>query len=87
LLGNDFRAEFKWKESNAVLQVKILKMKLTAICTASIVVLMVEAVHASETSIYFSQTTWLCIPEGCHLPTRHHKNLKSQRFLKLQANF
>jgi hypothetical protein len=29
--------------------------------------LMMEAVHIYETSVYSNETTWLCIPEGCHL--------------------
>jgi hypothetical protein len=28
---------------------------------------MMEAVCACETSVYFSETTWCYIPEGCHL--------------------
>jgi hypothetical protein len=34
--------------------------------TASIIVLVMEAVSAYETSVSYS-TTWLNVPEGCHL--------------------
>jgi hypothetical protein len=36
------------------------------------IALMMEAVFTSETSIYFYETTWNYIPEGCHL---HIKSL------------
>jgi hypothetical protein len=32
-----------------------------------IIALMMEAVHASEMSVYFKETTRHYIPEGCHL--------------------
>jgi hypothetical protein len=32
-----------------------------------IIALMMEAVHTSETSVYFNETTRRYIPEGCHL--------------------
>jgi hypothetical protein len=32
-----------------------------------IIALMMEAVCTSETSIYFNETTWHYIPDGCHL--------------------
>jgi hypothetical protein len=42
-------------------------MDISEMHTASIVItLMMEAVSTSETSVYF-ETTWGCIPEGCHL--------------------
>jgi hypothetical protein len=28
---------------------------------------MMQAVHTSETSVYFNETTWSYIPEACHL--------------------
>jgi hypothetical protein len=31
------------------------------------VVVMMEAVHTSETLVYFNETTWCYIPEGCNL--------------------
>jgi hypothetical protein len=31
----------------------------------------------SETSVYFNETTWCYILEGCHLHTRRRKNLKT----------
>jgi hypothetical protein len=34
--------------------------------TASIIIaLMIRALHTTETSIYFDESTRLCIPEGC----------------------
>jgi hypothetical protein len=41
------------------------------------ITLMMEAVHTSETSVYFNETIWRYIPEGCHLHTRHRGNLKA----------
>jgi hypothetical protein len=41
-----------------------------------VIALMMEAICISETWIYFDETTWRCIPEGCHLHTRHCENLK-----------
>jgi hypothetical protein len=35
--------------------------------TASIVALMMEAVHTSEMLVYFNESTRHYIPEGCHL--------------------
>jgi hypothetical protein len=32
-----------------------------------IIALMMESVRTSETLMYFKKTTWLSIPEGCHL--------------------
>jgi hypothetical protein len=37
---------------------------------------MMEAVRASETSVYSNETTRRCIPEGFHLQTRRRENLK-----------
>jgi hypothetical protein len=39
--------------------------------------LMMEAVHASETSIYFYEITQRCIPEGCYLHIGRCEILKS----------
>jgi hypothetical protein len=41
---------------------------------------MVEAVHASETSDYFNETTWRYIPGGCH-HTRRRENLKPHKWI------
>jgi hypothetical protein len=38
---------------------------------------MMEAVRTSETSVYFNDTTWQYIPEGCHLHTRRRENPNS----------
>jgi hypothetical protein len=32
--------------------------------TASIIALIMVAVHISQTSVYFCETSWRCIPEG-----------------------
>jgi hypothetical protein len=32
----------------------------------------------SAMSTYFNDTTHCYIPEGCHLHTRHHENLRSE---------
>jgi hypothetical protein len=45
--------------------------------TASIIVLMMEAVRTSETSVNFNVTTWRYIPEDSKLHTRHRESLKS----------
>jgi hypothetical protein len=37
---------------------------------------MTEAVHAFEMLVYFNETTWCYITEGCHLHTHCHENLK-----------
>jgi hypothetical protein len=42
--------------------------------------LMTEVVRTSETSVYSSDTTWLCIPEGSHLHTGSRANLKCHFF-------
>jgi hypothetical protein len=42
---------------------------------APVILLKMEAVRLSETSIYF-ETTWRNIPEGCNLHTRRRENLK-----------
>jgi hypothetical protein len=49
---------------------------LTASITCAITLVM-EAVRTSEAPIYFNETTWRYIPEGCHLHTRRRENLKS----------
>jgi hypothetical protein len=40
--------------------------------------LIMAAVHASETSVYFNETTWRYIPEGCQFHSRRRENLKSR---------
>jgi hypothetical protein len=35
-----------------------------------------EAVHTSETWVYFNETKWRYIPESSHLHARCHENLK-----------
>jgi len=42
---------------------------------SSIIALMMEAVHASETSVYF-ETTRRYIPEECNVYTSRHQNMK-----------
>jgi hypothetical protein len=39
--------------------------------------LMMEAVHISEMVVYFYDTPQRHTPEGCHVYTHHHQNLKS----------
>jgi hypothetical protein len=39
--------------------------------------MMMEAVHTSEMSVYFYETTECHITEGCHLHTYCFENLKS----------
>jgi hypothetical protein len=43
----------------------------------TVIALIMDAVLTSETSAYFYETTWYCIPEGCHLHSRRRENLKS----------
>jgi hypothetical protein len=43
------------------------------------IVLMIEAVSSSETSVNICQTTRRNIPEDCHLHIRRRENLKSHR--------
>jgi hypothetical protein len=45
-----------------------------------------EAERTSETFIYFNETTWYYVPEGCHLHTCHHHNLKSRMERKDQKH-
>jgi hypothetical protein len=40
--------------------------------------LMMEAECTSEISVYFNETAWCYIPEGCHPHTQCHEKLKSQ---------
>jgi len=40
---------------------------------------MMEAIGASETSVYSHETTRHYTPVGSHLHTRHRENLKSHR--------
>jgi hypothetical protein len=42
------------------------------------IALMMEAVSNSETSVYFNEITWRCMPEGCRLQARLSENLKSR---------
>jgi hypothetical protein len=44
-----------------------------------IIALMMEAVCTSETSVYFSETTWRHIPKDSHLHTRRRESVKSQK--------
>jgi hypothetical protein len=47
-------------------------------CATSIVTaMMMEAARASETSVYFNETTWRYVQEGCRLQTLRCENLKS----------
>jgi hypothetical protein len=41
--------------------------------------LMLETAFTSEMSVYFIETTWHYIPEGCQLQTCCHENLKSYK--------
>jgi hypothetical protein len=45
------------------------------------IVLMMEAVNTSETSVNFYQTISRYNPEDSHLDTRHRENLKSTSFV------
>jgi hypothetical protein len=59
---------------------KMLELKYTILKSVwifSVCCLMMEAVRTSETSINFYQTTQCNIPEGSHLHTNCHENLKS----------
>jgi hypothetical protein len=42
-----------------------------------VIALMMEAMCAFETSVYFSEKTWRYIPEGHHVHARCFENLKS----------
>jgi hypothetical protein len=51
-------------------------LKLTNISemrTAIIIIVLMEAVHTSETSVNFNVTTWCYIPEDSKLHTRHRE--------------
>jgi hypothetical protein len=53
---------------------------VSEVCTASIIiiiVIMMEAVRTSETSVNVKLTTWHYIPEDFKFHTRHRENLKS----------
>jgi hypothetical protein len=70
----------EWKLQISGTQCSVDSLKWTdvsEVCTASNIALMMEAVCASETSVYFSDTTRRYIPESCHLNARHRENLKS----------
>jgi hypothetical protein len=47
----------------------------------SFIILMLEAVSFSETSVRIYQTTWCYIPEDSYLHSRHHENVKSQLWM------
>jgi hypothetical protein len=51
----------------------------TAFIIRALIVLMMEAVGMSETSVNFYEATRHSIPEGCHLHTFRHENLKSHK--------
>jgi hypothetical protein len=55
--------------------VSFKKTDVSEVHTASIIALMMEAVHTCETSIYFNGTTQRCIREGCNLYTRNVRTL------------
>jgi hypothetical protein len=38
--------------------------RIFQVCMATIITLMMEAVDASKTMVYFDKTTWLYTPEG-----------------------
>jgi hypothetical protein len=44
------------------------------------------SIITSETQVYSSKTTWYYIPEGCHLHTRCHENLKISNDHVLRAS-
>jgi hypothetical protein len=44
---------------------------------------LMERVCTSEKSVYFNENTRRCIPESCHLHTRHCENLKYYTVTKL----
>jgi hypothetical protein len=46
---------------------------------AFIITLMMDAVHTSETSVYFNETTRRYIAESYHLHIRRRENLKSHK--------
>jgi hypothetical protein len=51
----------------------------------------VAEVHTSEMSVYFNETTWHYIPEGYHIHTCRHENVKSNvtkiSFSTVKRNF
>jgi hypothetical protein len=60
-----------------------MKKDVSEVCSASINrvnVLLMEAVHISETSIYFNEAKLRYILEGWHSHNRRRENLKSHRF-------
>jgi hypothetical protein len=59
----------------------IPQRRLSEFHTASIIALMMKVVHTSETSAYLKDTIRHVIPEGCHIHTHHHVNLKCFIFL------
>jgi hypothetical protein len=49
--------------------------------TATISRVVMEEVHVSETLVYSNETIQHCIPDGSHLHTCCHKNLKSHYYM------
>jgi hypothetical protein len=47
-----------------VVSMKVIAFWDIAPCSLVVIALMIEAVYFSETSVYFSETTWSCIPEA-----------------------
>jgi hypothetical protein len=58
------------------------KTNVSEVRTSSIIALMMEAIRAPETSVYFD-TRRRYIPEDCHLHMRRRENLKSHVALPL----
>jgi hypothetical protein len=61
----------------------LFRCSLTSMASLIIWAMYLDMVHTSEMSIYFHETAWLYILEGCHLHTCHLENLKSHK-TKLQ---
>jgi hypothetical protein len=55
--------------------------------TSTIIVLKVQAVRTSETSVYFNERTQRCIPQGCHVHTRRRESLKSHLSVQPHIQF
>jgi hypothetical protein len=66
----------------SVIQKRALFLKISAFCDiAPWWWKYIVGLWTSETSVYCSETTRRCIPEVCHLHTRHRENLKSHSLL------
>jgi hypothetical protein len=74
----EFNATNKWTRFN----VCIKGVKMTQ--PSAIIDLVMKAVSACNTSVYFYETTRRYIPKGCHLHTRLCDSLKSH---KLRAHY